>query len=648
MPMPVKMTLPFGTWPSPVTPALVARGSRRIGSIQADGDILYWTESRPEEGGRQVIMRAKPGATPCAVLPKPLSARSRVHEYGGGEFLAAGEVVYFVNDKDQQVYVLDAEGPAPPRRITGARGTRFADFALDARRNRLIAVAEMHAPKRKAAPHALPRNTLVAIGLGAARARIIDLAAGRDFYASPSLSDDGAQLAFLAWDLPDMPWDSATLYVAGVRADGTLARPRKIAGGDGSAVFQPEWGADGALTFVWDKTGWGALYRWQQGTIAEVCRVPQADLSRPQWVFGARSYARHPQGRIGMVFLAQGTPRVRVQEAASGKVAAYARLGDVAARIDDPCPFGGAFAALVSQPVAAPAVKRLAPQGLGDVAPPEPLPVPRNFISRAEPHAFRTARGQTAYGFYYPPLNPQVRGPRGALPPAIVFVHGGPTSMTDAGLKLRMQFYTSRGFAAFDVNYAGSTGYGRAYRNRLDGQWGIADVADCAAAARHLAGAGLADKSRIAITGGSAGGYTTLMALATTDAFAAGSSHYGVSDLALLMEHTHKFESGYLHRLLGTSPRNWRKTCAARSPINLIDGIAAPVILFQGLDDKVVPPEQSRLIAQNLKRRGIDVALHEFAGEAHGFRRAETIIAVLEAELAFFQRALRLGEDALT
>jgi dipeptidyl aminopeptidase/acylaminoacyl peptidase len=647
--MPAKTRLPFGTWPSPVTSALVARGSRRIGSVQADGDTVYWTESRPEEGGRQVIMRAKRGTVAAALLPGPFSARSRVHEYGGGEFLAAGEAVYFVNDKDQQVYVLDAEDNAPPRRITRAPGTRFADFALDAHHGRLIAVAEIHTSKGKAGPHALPRNVLVSIGLGSTRARIIELAAGRDFYASPRLSDDGAHLAFLAWDLPDMPWDSATLYVAGVRADGTLARPRKIAGGDGSAVFQPEWGADGALTFVWDKTGWGALYRWQNGAIAELCRVPQGDLSRPQWVFGSRSYALHPQGRIGMVFLAQGTPRVLVQDVPGGKVTAYPRLGAAAAaRIDDPCPFGNAFAALVSRPVAAPVLMRLAGKGLGRIAPSEPLLVPRGAISRGEPRAFRTVRGQTAHGFYYLPVNTRVRGPKGALPPAIVFVHGGPTSMTDAGLKLRIQFYTSRGFAAFDVNYAGSTGYGRAYRNRLDGQWGIADVADCAAAARHLAGAGLADKTRIAITGGSAGGYTTLMALATTDAFAAGSSHYGVSDLALLMEHTHKFESGYLHRLLGTSPRNWRKTCAARSPINLIDGITAPVILFQGLDDKVVPPEQSRLIADTLKRRGIDVALHEFAGEAHGFRRAETIIAVLEAELAFFQRVLRLGDRRLT
>ena len=265
------------------------------------------------------------------------------------------------------------------------------------------------------------------------------------------------------------------------------------------------------------------------------------------------------------------------------------------------------------------------------------------FISRGDVLAFKNAKRQTVYGIHYAPVNANYRGSQGTLPPALVLAHGGPTSMTDAGLKLRVQFYTSRGFAVLDVNYAGSTGYGRAYRERLDGQWGIADVADCAAAARHLAHAGLADPGKIAIAGGSAGGYTTLMALATTKVFAAGSSHYGISDLALLLEHTHKFESGYLHRLLGTTPSKWKDVFAKRSPLNLIDGITAPVILFQGLEDKVVPPEQSRLIVTKLKQRGIDVEYREFAGEGHGFRKAETIIAVLEAELAFLQRVLKIG-----
>ena len=637
--MPAKKTLPFGTWPSPVTPELVAKGSRRFGMVQVAGDAIYWSESRPEQGGRQAILRAAKGGPVEEVLPSPFSARSRVHEYGGGEFLVAGETIYFVNDKDQQVYRLEPGGP--PQRITDAPGTRFADFALDAPRQRLIAVAEIH-PRDKRQRHTLPRNALVSIALSGKAGQIHELATGRDFYASPRLSPDGTQLAFLAWDLPDMPWDSATLYLARVGGDGGLGRPRKIAGGDGSAVFQPEWGPDGQLYFVWDETGWGQLYRWQDNKIVRVHGARGAELARPQWVFGSRSYALHPDGTVGMVSLSRGMPLFEVRDLKGGKVTQYAQLQKRTARIDDPVAFASGFAALISRPAAAPAIMRIAKGGLAPLSPAPPAEVEPGFISKGEVREFRRPDGQTVYGIYYAPKSATHRGPAGAAPPALVFVHGGPTSMTDAGLKMRVQFYTSRGFAVLDVNYSGSTGYGRAYRQRLDGAWGIADVADCAAGARHLAKAGLADGARIAIAGGSAGGYTTLMALATTQVFAAGSSHYGVSDLGLLLEHTHKFESGYLHRLMGTTPGKWKDVFAARSPINLIDGIKAPVILFQGLDDKVVPPEQSRLIVDQLKKRGIDVAYHEFAGEAHGFRKAETIIAVLEAELAFLQRVLRL------
>jgi dipeptidyl aminopeptidase/acylaminoacyl peptidase len=636
--MAAKRTLAFGTWPSPITPQLVARGSRRFGSIQAAGGAVYWSESRPDEGGRQAIVRAAKGKA-VDVLPPPFSARSRVHEYGGGEFLLAGETIYFVNDKDQQVYRLEAG--SSPKRITDAPDTRFADFACDAARRRLIAVAEVHA-QRKTERHSLPRNVLAAIALSGKAGQITELATGRDFYASPRLSADGRQLAFLAWDLPDMPWDSATLHLADVGSDGRLGKPATIAGGDGSAVFQPEWGPDGHLYFVSDRTGWGQLYRWNAERIARVHGARGAELMRPQWVFGSRCYALHPDGTIAMVPLVRGEPLFETRAAKGGKGMRYGRLQNRAARIDDPVPLGPGFAALVSRPTAAPSVMRVGSSGFTALSPPQPADIDAGSISAGEVREFRRPDGQTVFGIYYAPKSARYRGPAGVRPPALVFVHGGPTSMTDAGLKTRLQFYTSRGFAVLDVNYSGSTGYGRAYRRRLDGQWGIADVADCAAGARHLAKAGLADEARIAIAGGSAGGYTTLMALATTRLFAAGSSHYGVSDLRLLLEHTHKFESGYLHRLLGTTPTKWKEVFAQRSPINLIDGIEAPVILFQGLDDKVVPPEQSRRIVDKLRRRGIDVGYHEFAGEAHGFRRAETIVAVLEAELAFLQRALRL------
>jgi dipeptidyl aminopeptidase/acylaminoacyl peptidase len=634
-------TLPYGTWPSPVTPELAARASRRTGTLQAGGGAVYWSEVRPEEQGRQVIVRATPDGQREDILPSPYSARSRVHEYGGGEFMVAGETVYFINDKDQQVYVL-APGERP-QKLTDAPRTRFADLVLDARRNRLIGIAETHAPATGGG-HSLPANSLVAIALGAAdRGRISALATGRDFYAGARVAPDGARLAFIAWDLPDMPWDSASLSVAPIQDDGSLGRADSIAGGNGSAAFQPEWGPDGQLYFAWDETGWGSLYRWDGERVSLVLQVPGAELWRAQWVFGMRTYALGADGRLAAVLLENGAPLLETGTLEGGKIVAQRSPPREVARIEDPVAVGHRFAALVSSPLAMPAVMWIDRGGLEPVAPTPPAEIDRGYVSRGKVCTFRNANGETVHAVHYPPRNADHDGPAGSVPPALVLAHGGPTAMTDAGLKMRVQYYTSRGFAVLDVNYAGSTGFGRAYRERLDGQWGIADVADCAAAAQFLAREGLADPGRIAIAGGSAGGYTTLMALATTTAFAAGAGHYGISDLGLLMAHTHKFEAGYLHRLLGTTPSAWQEVCAGRSPLNLIDGIAAPVILFQGLDDKVVPPEQSRLIVGKLKARGVEVEYHEYAGEAHGFRKAETIVTVLEAELAFLRRAMRVG-----
>ncbi|MFZ1102326.1 MAG: prolyl oligopeptidase family serine peptidase [Hyphomicrobiaceae bacterium] len=640
-----KRILPYGTWPSPVTPQLAARTAGRTGSLQAGDGAVYWSEPRPEEQGRQVIVRAGTDGRRENILPAPYSARSRVHEYGGGELTVAGDTVYFVNDKDQQVYVLASGGQ--PQKLTDAPRTRFADLMLDATRERLIGVAETHVPPERGGAHSLPANTLVAVALGGAeRGRVRELAAGRDFYASARVSPDGASLAFIAWDLPDMPWDSAALYVARVRNDGSLGRPSRIAGGKGgkgSAVFQPEWGPDGHLYFAWDESGWGSLYRWNGERVSLVLKVPRTELWRPQFAFALRCFAIGPDGNLCAALLKDGLPLLEAGTLGAGKLVAQRVAPRDAARIEGPVAVGNRFAAVVSPPLAMPAVMWLDRGRLKPVAPTPPAGVDPGYLSRGKVCELRNAKREKVLAIHYPPRNADHDGPRGALPPALVLAHGGPTSMTDASLKMRVQFYTSRGFAVVDVNYGGSTGFGRAYRERLNGQWGIADVADCASAARFLAREGLADPDMIAIAGGSAGGYTTLMALATTKVFAAGASHYGISDLGLLMEHTHKFESGYLHRLLGTTPSKWKAVCAERSPLTLIDGITAPVILFQGLDDKVVPPEQSRLIVEKLKARGIDVACHEYAGEGHGFRKAETIVAVLEAELAFLRRVMGVG-----
>jgi dipeptidyl aminopeptidase/acylaminoacyl peptidase len=630
-----KQRTPFGHWPSPLTAHLAAAGSRRFGTLAAGAEALYWSQSRPEEGGRQSIFAGTPDGRVREILPAPFSARSRVHEYGGGEFLVADDTIYFVNDADQQIYLLPRR--APPKRLTDARNTRFADLVLDRRRRRLIGVGERHAGPA-------PQNVLLAVDL--ADGALSELAAAHDFYASPCLAPDGARLAFLTWDLPDMPWDSARLNVAAVAADGSLGAPKAVAGGGRGAAFQPSWSTrTGWLYVVLDASGWGQLYAWDGRRLRHCLGRRGAELARPQWVFGTRSYCLTPDDAIAAVSLNQGSPVFEVAEPKRRRRTRYRQLPGSPARIDDPIAHAGGFAALVSRPAAMPEVMRISPRrlmGFSEGKAREPaLTALAGSLSVGKVLAFR-AGTRRVYGIYYAPANAAHRGPAGARPPALLFVHGGPTSMTDAGLKLRVQFYTSRGFAVFDINYSGSTGFGRAYRERLDGAWGIVDVADCVAGAKYLGRAGLADAKRIVISGGSAGGYTTLMALATSRVFAAGSCHYGVSDLALLLKHTHKFESGYLHGLMGTTRKTWRAVFQARSPLALCDRITAPVILFQGLEDKVVPPEQSRGMLARLKQRGIDVAYHEFAGEAHGFRRAETITAVLEAELAFLRRVLRL------
>ncbi len=629
-----KHVRPFGAWPSTVSARIVAGQSLRFGLLQSNGEAAFWSETRPDEKGRVTIMRAAAGGSPRELLPASFSARSRVHEYGGGEFLVAGDDIYFVNDADQDIYLL--QPPAAPRRLTDETALRFADMDYDARRRRLVAVGERH----EGDGHH-PENLLVAVDLeGPPGANVESLAEGHDFYAAPRTSPDGRRIAWLAWDLPHMPWEAAALHVAEIDAAGHPARPRVIAGGDGSAVFQPEWAPDGRLCFVWDQTGWGNLYAWD-GAAVERLFACDGELGRPLWAFGMRSYACLDDGRVAVALIEDGETRLRVADLPAGELIS---LDAGLRRIDGLVAAGAGLAAIGVSDTAPPSVVHVRVRD-GSV---ETLRISASTSLAPEAVSVgRTLRiagddGDAIHALYYPPTSADFEGPPGQLPPAILTVHGGPTGSADRGFKLKTQFWTSRGFAVCDVDYAGSWGYGRAYRERLNGGWGVRDVADVAAAARHLGEAGLADPARLVVSGGSAGGYTVLLALADSDLFVAGACYYGVSDLAQLQLVTHKFEAGYLYGLTGTTAETADAVFAARSPANRADRIATPVILFQGLQDKVVPPQQSERMAATLRRRRVPVAYLTFAEEAHGFRQAEALERALESEYAFYACVLGL------
>ncbi len=628
----------FGRWPSPISAALVAGSALRFGRVQAVGRAVYWSEGRPSEKGRAPVMRwtAEDGVT--ELLPPPYSARSRVHEYGGGEFLVAGGALYFVNDADQDVYAADlADGAKPSiRRVTSIAETRFADFTHDARRNRLIAVGETHG----AAP--LPQNALWHIPVGEAAEGARVALRGRDFYASPRLSPGGDRLAFLAWDLPAMPWDAAQLFVAGIAEDGSLAEPILVAGGNGSACFQPEWGDDGALYFVWDVDGHGNLYRSKEpGRPERVTRL-DGDLSMPLWNFHAASYAVLPGGKVYLSFVNRGETKSAILDFGTGILEPRKNRLTTTTTLS-----AGAAAVALAGMTDEEALCVFRDEGSATSAPQivrrgGTLDIDRALVSHPARIAIPSRNGEV-YGLLYPPANPKAQGPAGKKPPLIISLHGGPTSAAARGLKPRTLFFTSRGFSWLDLDYTGSIGYGRAYRDRLNGNWGVADVEDAISAARFAASEGLADDHAIFVTGGSAGGYTVLAAIASASVFRGAASYYGICDLAALQRTTHKFEQGYLSTLLGGSLDEHEALYRERSAIHHIDAMKTPLILFQGADDQVVPKDQSIMIANAVRSKGVTVEYHEFAGEGHGFRNAESICTCLDRELEFYRMLMEDG-----
>lgn len=647
-----KTIKPFGSWPGEITAEHVAGKSLRLGCLKAESAHLYWLEQRPEEGGRGVIMSWSAADGLVERLKAPHSANSRVHEYGGGDFCVSEGEIWFVNAVDQQIYHLPKNGA--PVQLTDAKGYRFADLVMDRRHNRLIAVAEHH-PAQPPSPgedsqHPLPQNYLVQIGLeGKEKGGFAILAEGADFYASPRISPDGCQLAFLQWHLPHMPWEAACLMVGDLTSPFFTAAP--VTDPAIGAAFAPHWRADNQLYFIYEADDFAALHKLEEGKPSKLTPAPEAlDCLTPQWNFGLEAITTAPDGSLYYTGCKEGAVTLIHHDgngdAAPIVIETEARTIDMlqTVRLSDEAGSSFSLAAIVSTRTRPATIALIASAGQnpGKLTPLRP-DGEQSFnpaaISQAEVKKFTGPLGQT-YGLYYPPQNSLYQGEAGTLPPTILTVHGGPTAMADRGLRLKTQYWTNRGYAVFDVDYAGSSGYGRAYRERLDGRWGIADVEDLIAAAENLIEEQLADPTRLIIEGGSAGGYTALMALVKSDLFCGASVNYPVTDLGQLLKITHKFELGYTYRLTGTTPETAEAALAARSVLAQSAAINSPVIFFQGLSDKVVPPSQPKALYEKLKAAGIQAELHEFEGEGHGFRKAETIKAQLAAQQAFYASCL--------
>jgi dipeptidyl aminopeptidase/acylaminoacyl peptidase len=627
---------PYGSWKSPITSDLIVQGSVGLGMVRIDGADVYWSEMRPSEGGRTcVVRRAANGETLEDITPQPFNARTRVHEYGGGEFVVREGTIYFSNFSDQRLYRV-APGSKAPQPLTPESNSelRYGDMIVDASRRRLIAVREDHTARGHE-----PSNTLVAVRLDAdvdANGGEV-LVSGYDFYSSPRLSPDGAQLAWLCWNHPNMPWDGTELWRGDLGEDGTIANARRVAGGRDESIFQPEWSPSGRLYFVSDGSGWWNLYRASgEGETFEALCEMEAEFGLPQWGLGMSTYAFASDAEIICAYIARGMSRLARLDTQTRELreieSPYTDIQYVQAAEGR-----AVFRAGAPQQGTSLVALDLATNKIEVLKRASELKIDEGYISIVQAIEFPTSGGQTAHAFYYPPRNRDFNAPAGERPLLLVKSHGGPTASASTALSLNIQYWTSRGIAVLDVNYGGSTGYGREYRRRLNGAWGVTDVDDCANGARHLASEGLIDGERSVIMGSSAGGYTTLAALTFRDTFRAGASHYGVSDLVALVRDTHKFESRYLDNLIGPYPER-ADLYHARSPINFTDRLSCPVIFFQGLEDKVVPPNQAELMVEALRSKGLPVAYVAFAGEQHGFRRAENMMRALDGELYFYSR----------
>lgn len=619
-----KQTSPFGSWRSPIQATLIAGASINAFDPRIDGSTLYWLENRPKEGGRVVIIRQESTGTPVEVSPPDTNIRTRVHEYGGAPYLVCDSVIYFVNFEDQRLYKMTADGSAHP--ITPDDGSRYADMQVDATSKRLVCVRECHQTGSE------PTNSVVSISIEAPYTQTV-LADGHDFFAYPRVGPDGTKLAYIAWDHPNMPWDDVQLYCVDLAGDELVSQPKRLNPDIDESVVDLQWSPNGELFFIADRSGWWNLYRWNGSTITHLIDK-SCEFAGPLWSLGQRNYG----------FLSDRTALVSYGEDNKAALAVLDLDTLSLTPIAHPCATIGSvscgngyavFEAGFADDTPALMKFTLSSNECTILTRPSDLPVSKDWISTPQNIDFPTAHDKTAHAYFYPPQNKDFTGPDGTLPPLIVKIHGGPTGQTSSSLQLAIQFWTSRGFAFADINYGGSSGYGRAYRKRLTDKWGIVDLEDTINCVKYLVDNGLVDSEKTAIRGGSAGGYTTLAALAFSDVFKAGANYYGVSDLEALAKDTHKFESRYLDNLIGPYPAA-KDIYEARSPIHHLDGFNQPLIVFQGSEDAIVPPNQSEKIVEVLREKGIPVAYLLFDGEQHGFRKSENIIRSLEAELYFY------------
>ena len=646
--------IPYGAWPSPITAADVAKGQVLISYPIVIGTDVWWQEGRPDEGGRVTVVHCDAAGHQRALLPAPWNARSRVHEYGGRSYLpvpgrpqdgstaAAGQAIVFANYADQRLYLAEASSPVPltpPATDDGLGELRFADFILSADGQEVWSVQERHEGGKIT-------RSLVAVPLDGSAAEdpaaIRELVSGSDFFAFPTLSPDGSRLAWICWNHPRMPWDGTELRVAQI-SEGVLGRGRLVKGGMRESVLAPVWRNETSLYVASDWPGWWNLY--QVGLVGEPAQAlypAEEEFAEPLWQLGGRPYAMLVDGRLAVLH-GQGGMRLGLLDPETGEIA------------DLDLPFqefhggvsadGDTIVAVAGGPQTPLSVVRVdAATGKSEVLRRETeevpeagyLPVPNQV--RLEGHY-----GRNVHALVYPPTHPDAVAPDGELPPYIVWAHGGPTSHVVGLLDLEKAYFTSRGIGVIDVNYGGSTGYGRSYRERLRMQWGVVDVEDVVAAGLALADKDEADPRRLGVRGASAGGWTALAAVTTQAArqpvFSAAASYFGVADLREFAAETHDFESHYLDGLIGPLP-GFEYVYAERSPAGHVTDATCPVLLLQGLDDPIVPPRQAESIAADLSAHGIRHVLLTFKGESHGFRRTETIIAALEAELSFYGQVL--------